>query len=769
MKFSNGCWLDKKGVTAYSPAKVYETNIKNNEVTLYVPHNLINHRGDTLGGPVFTIELSSPMSHVIKVKMSHFTGGLDIGPNFTVHNETNTVEIDENDEHLIFTSGELSATISKSDNWEMSFNNQDGFLTQTGFRNMAYMLVEHEGPFVREQLHLSVGEQIYGLGERFTPFIRNGQSIDLWNEDGGTSTEQSYKNIPFYLSSKGYGVFINHPENVSLEIGSEKVNRVQFSVPGQSIEYYIINGPALKDVLTRYTTLTGKPGLPPAWSFGLWLTTSFTTNYDEATVTSFIDGMAQRNIPLHTFHFDCFWMKAFNWCDFEWDRTVFPDPVGMLKRLKEKGLHICVWINPYIAQQSPLFKEGQLGGYFIKNKDGSVWQWDMWQPGMAVVDFTNPAACTWYESKLERLMDMGVDSFKTDFGERIPTDVIYHDGSDPLKMHNYYTFLYNKVVFDLLEKRFGKNQAVLFARSATVGSQTFPVHWGGDCTSEFESMAESLRGGLSLCLSGFGFWSHDIGGFESTSTPSVYKRWAAFGLLSTHSRLHGSSSYRVPWEYDDEAVDVVRFFSQLKCTLMPYLYGQANQTALSGIPMMRAMILEFQQDPTCHYLDRQYMLGNDLLVAPIFNDTGDVSYYLPKGRWTNYITNAICDGGSFQVEHHDYLSLPLMVRENTLLAVGSNNQKPDYDYLEDITYHLFELKDGQKTVSVYNTHNVIVATLSVTKSDNTLTVHYDCDQSYNLLLRNISTATCEEATVTQVSQGFLIEVPMQTQSLSIKL
>jgi alpha-D-xyloside xylohydrolase len=354
----------------------------------------------------------------------------------------------------------------------------------------------------------------------------------------------------------------------------------------------LIPGKNPKDIIGRYTKLSGLPALPPAWSFGLWLTTSFTTDYDEATVTSFIDGMAERNLPLHTFHFDCFWMKEYEWCNFSWDEDVFPDPHGMLKRLKDKGLHICVWINPYIGQKSPLFDEGLENGYFIQNTDGTTWQWDLWQPGMAIVDFTNPEACDWYLGYLEALMDMGVDCFKTDFGERIPVEgVKYFDGSDPHKMHNYYSYLYNKKIYELIERKLGKNEAVLFARSGSVGSQKFPVHWGGDCTSVFESMAESLRGGLSLCLSGFGFWSHDIGGFESTSTADVYKRWIAFGLLSSHSRLHGSSSYRVPWLYDEESVDVLRHFTQLKCSLMPYLYSQANQTAQSGIPMIRAMFL----------------------------------------------------------------------------------------------------------------------------------------------------------------------------------
>ena len=249
-------------------------------------------------------------------------------------------------------------------------------------------------------------------------------------------------------------------------------------------------------------------------------------------------------------------MKAFHWCDFEWDSDVFPDPEAMLKRLKARGLHICVWINPYIAQQSALFDEAVERGYLLKRPNGDVWQWDRWQSGLGVVDFTNPDARRWYGDKLRGLVDMGVDCFKTDFGERIPTDVVHFDGSDPLKMHNYYPYIYNKTVFEILEEELGKGEAVVFARSATSGCQQFPVHWGGDNASTFESMAETLRGGLSLSLSGFGFWSHDIGGFEGTPPAAVYKRWCAFGLLSSHSRLHGNPTYRVPWLFDEEVAIV---------------------------------------------------------------------------------------------------------------------------------------------------------------------------------------------------------------------
>ena len=726
MKFSNGHWLNQEGCECFSPAEVYFSRIEADAVTICAPTSKIRHRGDTLGGVNLTIRISAPYPEVLRIQTWHHMGLQPKGPEFELNlPQASPLQATETEELLIITSGTLCLQIRK-DNAAMTFLRGDEILTTSGHKGLSYMKTNWKGfaydrgpadAYMRQQLSLGVGELVYGLGERFTAFAKNGQSVDIWNEDGGTSTQQSYKNIPFYLTNHGYGVFVNHPEKVSFEVASEMVTKVQFSVPGENLDYFLINGPTMKEVLMRYTDITGKPGLPAPWTFGLWLSTSFTTNYDEATVNSFVDGMLQRGIPMKVFHFDCFWMKEFSWCDFLWDERVFPDPRGMLRRLKEKGLKICVWINPYVGQESALFREGVEKGYFIKRPNGDVWQWDMWQPGLAIVDFTNPDACHWYASKLENLMDMGVDCFKTDFGERIPTECVYFDGSDPQKMHNFYAYLYNQVVYDVIKKRNGAQEAILFARSATAGGQKFPVHWGGDCWSDYVSMEESLRGGLSLCCSGFGFWSHDIGGFENTSTPDVYKRWCAFGLLSTHSRLHGSSSYRVPWSYDEESVDVVRYFTRLKAKLMPYLYRNAIETAQSGVPMMRAMVLEYPQDRNCQYLATQYFLGDSLLVAPIFNDAGMAEYYLPEGRWTSLLTGEEKNGGKWYREQHGYCSLPLYVRENSIIALGERDDDPVYDYADGVTLKVYALSDGKTAETVvYSAQRAVVCKASVTRN-----------------------------------------------------
>ena len=587
MIFGNGCWIQKEGCSCFAPQEVYFTTITDDKVTMCVPTYHVRTRGDVLGNVNLTMEITSPADDILRIRTYHYKGAIKDTPSFELELKDNRkLDINDSEEEIVIKSGQMSLFINKKQ-FSMKFMRGNEVITTSTGRDLALMKTDWKGlaydpgdddeTYMRQMLSLAVDEKVYGMGERFTPFIKNGQTVDIWNADGGTSTYQSYKNIPFYLTNKGYGILVNHPEEVSFEVATEMVTRTQFSVKGSYLDYFIINGPTMKEVLGRYTDLTGKPSLPAPWTFGLWLSTSFTTNYDEETVMSFVNGMLDRGIPLRTFHFDCYWMKEFHWSNFIWDERVFPDPEGMLKRIKAKGLNICVWINPYIGQESVLFDEGMKNGYFIKRTDGSVWQWDMWQPGMAIVDFTNPDACKWFQSKLEVLLDMGVDCFKTDFGERIPIkNVKFHDGSDPLKMHNLYTYLYNKCVHELLCRKRGKEDAVLFARSATVGGQKFPVHWGGDCWSDYESMEESLRGGLSLLMSGFGYWAHDIGGFENTSTADVYKRWVQFGLLSSHSRLHGSSSYRVPWVYDEEAVDVVREFTRLKAKLMPYIYKNGH-------------------------------------------------------------------------------------------------------------------------------------------------------------------------------------------------
>ena len=598
MKFTNGYWMIRDGVDALYAREAYElaADATTESLNVLAPTSVVRGRYDTLNLPTFNVDITTPAEGVIRVRAEHWQGateypGSPLNADEPGNRDYVTVqangngdgEVGVNGADVTLTTGGLTAKVVKGTPWNLTFIGEDGkVLTESAGKSLGRFKLGAESNvtaqpvsefgvtmdgsardesdvFIAIQLHLSVGEDVYGLGERFGAYVKNGQSVDIWNEDGGTASEQGYKDIPFYMTSNGYGVLVNNRGHVSFEIGYENT---------------------------------------------------------EATINSFIDGMAERDIPLAAFHYDCYWMREFHWCDFEWDKRFFGDIESTLKRLHEDK------------------------GYLVRKPNGEVWQTDFWQAGMGLVDFTNPAAREWFKDKVKALLNQGVDAIKTDFGERIPRDVVWYDGSPKLSMHNWYTQLYNQAVFEAIEETYGKGNACLYARSATVGGQQQPVHWGGDCESTFNGMAQSLRAGLSLTSSGFGFWSHDIGGFEGAfPDPAVYKRWVAFGMLGSHSRLHGSTVYRVPWLFDEEdekngvalvpgqtAVDVVREFTKLKLELMPYVYQLGLQPHVNGTPVMRSMFVEFPDDPACRTLDRQYMFGPSMLVAPVFTYSGEVSY-----------------------------------------------------------------------------------------------------------------------------------------------
>lgn len=598
MEFTNGYWMIRDGVDALYAREAYElaADATTESLNVLAPTSVVRGRYDTLNLPTFNVDITTPAEGVIRVCAEHWQGATEY-PGFPLNadepgnrdyvtvqaNGNGDGEVGVNGADVTLTTGGLTVKVVKGAPWNLTFIGEDGkVLTESAGKSLGRFKLGAESNvtaqpvsefgvtmdgsardesdvFIAIQLHLSVGEDVYGLGERFGAYVKNGQSVDIWNEDGGTASEQGYKDIPFYMTSNGYGVLVNNRGHVSFEIGSENT---------------------------------------------------------EATINSFIDGMAERDIPLAAFHYDCYWMREFHWCDFEWDKRFFGDIESTLKRLHEDK------------------------GYLVRKPNGEVWQTDFWQAGMGLVDFTNPAAREWFKDKVKALLNQGVDAIKTDFGERIPRDVVWYDGSPKLSMHNWYTQLYNQAVFEAIEETYGKGNACLYARSATVGGQQQPVHWGGDCESTFNGMAQSLRAGLSLTSSGFGFWSHDIGGFEGAfPDPAVYKRWVAFGMLGSHSRLHGSTVYRVPWLFDEEdekngvalvpgqtAVDVVREFTKLKLELMPYVYQLGLQPHVNGTPVMRSMFVEFPDDPACRTLDRQYMFGPSMLVAPVFTYSGEVSY-----------------------------------------------------------------------------------------------------------------------------------------------
>ncbi|MDT6951364.1 alpha-xylosidase [Companilactobacillus alimentarius] len=729
MKFTNGYWMNREEFNIDSPMEIYEAKKVDNTLKAFAPFKKVESRGDQLNLGATTLTITSPVENVIGVKLEHFDSD-DHGPRFKINDLKPSVKVDVDKCVASLQSGDLRLELPLKQDFSLKFLSDKKLVTESPLKAQGVIYDrETKKSYMREQLSMDIDEKIYGLGERFGNFVKNGQSIDTWNQDGGTGSKQAYKNIPFYISSHGYGVFVDEPQKVSFEVGSENVDRVQFSTEGQSLQYYVIYGPTTQEVLHRYTQLTGKINLPPAWSFGLWLSTSFTTDYSEETVLKFIDGMKERHIPLDVFHFDCFWQKGFEWCTLNWDKEQFPDPEGLLRKIHDRGIKVCVWLNPYIAQKSLLFKEAKDKGYLIKRQNGDVWQWDLWQAGNGFVDFTNPDAKKWYQDKLKDLLKMGVDCFKTDFGERIPVDdVKFFDGSNPQQEHNYYTLQYNQAVYEAIEEIKGKEEAVVFARSATTGSQSYPVHWGGDCLSNYSSMRDTLRGGLSFLLSGFGFWSHDIGGFEDGDdrpTADLYKRWTQFGLLSSHSRYHGSNVYRVPWNFDEEAVKNTKRYVDLKLSLMPYLYTQASHSAHFGNPLMRPMFMEFADDPNVYDNGTQYMFGSQILVAPIFNDQGKAHFYLPGGTWTSILDNQVYqapESGKWVNQKFDKLSLPVLVRENSIIVRNEKAAHASYNYTKNVDIHLYQLQEGIVSTKVVDIHGQDVAQIIAKRKGDKISV-----------------------------------------------
>ncbi|KAF2811731.1 uncharacterized protein BDZ99DRAFT_518983 [Mytilinidion resinicola] len=737
MKFRDGMWLVAEGKTVQYAEDIYTVTSRpdGKALNLLCPTRRIFSRGDTLNLATLNVEIEAQFDGVISVEVTHFAGARKLGPNFDLYPDgkpESSASISKIEAvGTTITSGNLRATVGPDPHaFDIRFHDTETGAEVTSLLNrsvgFAYSPALSNPKQVSElgsngishhifaQTQLGVGESIHGLGERFGAWNRVGQNIEVWNEDGGTSSDQAYKNVSFWLSSAGYGIFVDTPGKVDLEIGSERCSRVQMAVEAQRLKWYIIYGPNPKTILSKYARLTGFPPPVPAWSFGLWLSTSFTTSYSEATVSNFLTQMQERAIPVEVFHFDCFWLRAFHWCDFVFDTEQFPDPAGQIKRLKEAGLvnKISVWTNPYVGQASPVFQYAAEKGYLVRRTNGDVWQWDLWQTGMGLVDFTNPAAVSWYESCIDKLCDIGVDCIKTDFGERIPTKGVkwFDESVDNERMHNWYAFIYNKTVYETLQRRYGKREAVLFARTACAGTQRFPLCWGGDSESTAPALAESVRAGLSLGLASFASWSCDIGGFEGSPPPWLYKRWVAFGLLCSHSRLHGSNSYRVPWFIDDDsqepenATAVLRSWVQLKRRLMPYIYAQAVESWANGWPIsLRAVALEFSDDPTAWQCDRQFMVGSQILAAPVFTEGGDVQFYLPKGRWTNYWSGEVIQGPGWKKEQHGFLTLPLFVREGTVLVLGKEEGKGGfgYDWLNDGgEVRLYGVQEGSKTALV---------------------------------------------------------------------
>lgn len=515
-------------------------------------------------------------------------------------------------------------------------------------------------------------EHIYGLGERFTEFDRRGQKIVMKNTDTlGCRDETAYKNIPFYVSTYGYGLFLNTHVMSEFDVGNCSVSSISLMVPAPSLEFYLFAGGTIQSTVSSFMQMTGPAVLPPDWSFGLWYSTGFKGNSREAVLAD-ADRFRKEDIPCDVMHFDCYWLRDDMWCDFVWNDALYPDRVEMLRILKEQGFKSCLWINPYVTVRTEMFQEGREKGYFVKNQDGSVYTGDLWHGLLspcAIVDFTCKEAAAWYQSKIRTLLAEGVDAVKTDFGEDIPREGVFANGKSGAEMRNLYAYLYNQAAYEITCEVRGKEEAVVWARSGFAGMQKFPVCWSGDTHSSFEGMASALRGGLSLSLSGVPFWSHDMGGFYGEVAEEVFVRWSQFGLFSSHCRLHGTTT-RQPWAYGQRAQEILKNFLQLRYRLMPYILKTARQCVSAAVPFVRPLVMAHPRDPAVAHIWDEYYFGEDLLVAPVFGGDGAVrQVYLPEGDWKDFLTGRDYEGKAWHSVICPLDSMPVFVRNNAAVPM----------------------------------------------------------------------------------------------------
>jgi alpha-D-xyloside xylohydrolase len=565
--------------------------------------------------------------------------------------EFGQVELKLSPFHLIFKDANgkvLTSTQHYGDTWSL----QNAYPTPLSYaRSIADMSHRVAATFT-----LSPGEKIFGTGESFTGLNKRGQRVDLWTRDAlGSQSEDMYKPIPFFLSSRGYGMFIHSSAAMSLDFGKEYDASSTLYIADDSLDLFFFFGEP-KEVLSEYTALTGRSPLPPLWSFGLWM--SRITYNSEAQAREVAQKLREHEIPCDVIHLDTGWFEEDWRCDYEFSKSRFDDPKKMIEDLRKEGFRICLWQLPYFTPSNPYFQELIDKGLMITDSEGNLPTED------AILDFSNPEAVEWYQEKIAGLLDMGVAAIKVDFGEGAPIYGRYHSGKSGRTEHNLYPLRYNKAVADVTKGITG--DSIIWARSAWAGSQRYPLHWGGDAENTDSAMLASLRAGLSLGLCGFTFWSHDIGGFVKKSPESLYRRWMPFGMLTSHSRTHGAPP-KEPWEYSESFMNDFREAAKLKYRLMPYIYTQAYLSSQSGYPMMRTMFFEYPDDPTCWMIEDQYFFGTDLLVAPLFEEVEERIVYLPAGQWIDYQTGTIYEGGRWERIAAGAIPIVVLVRSGSII------------------------------------------------------------------------------------------------------
>ena len=525
---------------------------------------------------------------------------------------------------------------------------------------------------------LSPGERIYGCGESFTSLNKVGQKVLLSVTDPqGPETDGMYKPVPFYFSNRGYGIFMHTSAPVTADFGASYIGAQRLFMADEQIDLFVFFG-SPKEILDEYTNITGKSPMPPLWSFGTWM--SRITYFSQDEGLDIAKKLRQHKIPADVIHFDTGWFGVDWQCDYEFAKDRFPNPVGMLKQLANDGFHTCLWQLPYFTPKNRFFGEIIENDLHIRNAAGGMPVED------AILDFSNPKAVSWYQSKIEGLMKQGVSTIKCDFGEAAPYNGFYHSGKGGLYEHNLYPLRYNKALWEVVERNH-PGEGIIWARSAWAGSQRYALHWGGDAATNNIGMLGDLRGGLSFGLSGFSFWSHDMGGFVTASPEDIYRRWLPFGFLSSHTRAHGAPPTE-PWLISESFTKAFRECAEMKYRLMPYVYAQAKDCTERGLPMVRALFVEFPDDPGAWLVEDEYMFGSQILVAPLLESGNSRMVYLPKGKWIDYQSGKVYDGG-YQTLTTGRIPAIILVSDGSIIPHVPLAQRTDqiqWDKVELKTY-----------------------------------------------------------------------------------
>lgn len=504
---------------------------------------------------------------------------------------------------------------------------------------------------------LTADEMIFGCGESATGLNKAGQKVNLFVTDPqGPETDQMYKPIPFFMSNRGYGMFMHTSAPVTCDFGATYIGLNKMFMGDENLDLFVFFGEP-KDILDEYTDLVGKPGMPPLWSFGTWM--SRITYFSEKEGYDVAANIRKNKYPCDVIHFDTGWFDVDWQCDYKFSENRFQNPQQMLKDLRSQGFHVCLWQLPYFTPKNRYFSELIEKDMYVKNGNGELPYEDV------VLDFSNPETVKWYQDKLAGLLNIGVSAIKVDFGEAAPLNGIYASGKSGWYEHNLYPVRYDMAVSEITKKLHNEN--IMWARAAWAGSQRYPLHWGGDAATTNTGLLGTLRAGLSFGLSGFSFWSHDMGGFVKSTPEDLYCRWIPFGFLTSHTRAHGAPPTE-PWLYDSKRVqDVFRKSAEMKYRLMPYVYAQAKECTEKGLPMLRALFVEFPDDPGAWKVDDEYLFGSQILVAPLLESgmTGR-TVYLPEGKWIDYQTEKVYEGGWHQIEAGS-LPIIMLVRDGSVL------------------------------------------------------------------------------------------------------